>query len=175
MIFKMANEISLNNGGVYHFTYQANLEKHPYILEELIEQIATHLKGQTFIKEQLAELVVVAYDFNSRVYILNKPKPWVLKDFQRECGVKCCQKRIGNDKIREIIVHNMRLPFSKSEILTADIFSPTTSRFGYCTLMPHYLDLNTQDLGALLDELMNLHLFRIRKSARLSWLRKQYQ
>ena len=81
-------------------------------------------------------------------------------------------RRIGNDQIRRVIVRNMNLSGKDSEIMVAQVCNQARTKRGYCFLMPDYLNLNTQELGALMDTLMQLHLLRIVKS--LSWLRRAY-
>lgn len=171
----MASKIDLNNGGVYHFTYQFNPEKgNLLVLEELLEQIASHLRGHHFITEQRAELLVIANDSDNHIYVLNNPTKWALDKFQSENrGTNWEKRRIDNGDIRRIIVRNMVLSGKDSEILIAQPDGRT--RQGYCFLTPDYLNLNTQELGALIEALIALRLLRVGKSSQLTWLRQQYQ
>ncbi len=172
----MATNIDLSNCGIYHFNYQYNPEVSHYMLtaEEIIERIASHLRGHCFLKEQRAELIVIANDAQNRIYVINDPTDWALDKFANENkGVIWEHERIDNEDIRRIVVRNMVMSGKESEILIAH--ASITHRSDYVVLTPEYLNLNTQELGALVDELMQLHMFRIGKSAQLKWLREQYR
>ena len=170
----MASTIDLNNGGLYHFSYRFDPEKGDYmILEDLLGKIATHLQGHSFVTEQRAELLVIANDAQNHIFVINDPNQWALDKFGRENRFTTWEhRRIGNDRIRRVIVRNMNLSGKDSEIMVAQVCNQARTKRGYCFLMPDYLNLNTQELGALMDTLMQLHLLRIGKS--LSWLRRAY-
>ena len=172
----MATNIDLGNCGIYHFNYQYDPGKHTYMmtLEKIIECIASHLRGHCFLKEQRAELVVIANDAQNHIYVINEPTKWALDKFANENGgVMWEHERIDNEDIHRIVVRNMVMSGKESEILVAH--AGISHRSDYDILTPEYLNLNTQELGALVDELMQLHMFRIGKSAQLKWLRKQYR
>lgn len=173
----MANKINLNNGGIYHFCYQHNPElfEDPQVLEEVVEKITTHLRGQSFVKEQRAEILVIGNDADNHIFVLNSPSDWALQKFEAENRATSWRhKRIGNQQIRRIIVRNMRMDGKESEILVADCEGAYSSR-GYAYLVPHFLSCNTQELYAMLRELMDLRMFRISKSKLLTWLIHEYQ
>ena len=172
----MGSKIDLSNGGAYLFNYDAGDRPPGYekILEDVIIDIARHLKGHTFIKEQRAELVVIGNDADNHIYVLNQPSDWALNKFSEENRhVHWERRRIGNQQITRVIVRNMYLTGKDSEILVAES-AGATSRYDYAYLIPIFLRCDTQELGNLMDELMKLHLFKIGKSKLLSWLHQQY-
>ena len=175
MIFYMSSIIDLNNGGVYHFIYERKgARNEDAFLEEVVERIASHLKGHSFVTEQRAELLVIANDEDNHIYVVNEASDWALNEFDRENHrVNWHHERISNDRIRRVIVRNMKIHGDGSEILIAQNTGFCSSK-DYFHLTPQYLSCNTQELGALIDVLMGLHLFKIGRSAPLAWLRKQY-
>ena len=172
----MGSNIDLSNGGAYLFRYnirscQRGSEK---TLEDVVTEIATHLKGHQFIKEQRAELVIIGNDADNHIYVLNDPADWALKMFADEnIHTKWEHQRIGNDQITRVIVRNMYLTGKDSEILVAqNVGAP--SEYKYSRLIPVFLHCDTKELDTLMTELMQLHLFKIGNSRPLAWLRRQY-
>lgn len=179
MIEKMdpSAEIYLNrSSGVYHFAFEGEILQNEKSLEDLLTVVARYLRGQKWVLEQRAALVVVGIDTKNNHYVLNNPENWALDRLMDEYDDVDApvQKRINNRRIARVIVYNMLLTGSDAIILEAETKMPSTPH-GYLTLFPATLDLNTQELNALMDEMLKLRMLKMVRYPAIRWLRRQYR
>ena len=170
-------DIYLNrDSGVYHFSYENETNWGGKTLEESISEMAKYLRGQHWFKQQRTALVVIGVDARMNHYVLNNPPVWALERLADDYDGKYAPavKRINNRRLTKVIVRNMILHGKQSVILEANVKAPDTAH-GYGLLFPELICLNTQELDAMMTELINLHLLNLAHAPAAKWLRSKYR
>ena len=144
-------------------------------LEEVLDSSARYMHGRNWDKYQMADLLVIGTNRNGKKYILNEPSEFALAKLQEEYGKRKIPavKRIGNHEIIDVVVRNMLLDdIEESQVLRGPV-SEARSRKGYIQIYPEKLEINTQELKPLMDELIKLRMLRLNTPG-LKWLRSKF-
>lgn len=164
------------NSGVYHFSFESEENWGRRSLENILADVAKYLHGQTWIKTQRAHMVVIGVDSHGDHYVLNNPEIWALEELADEFDglYRPIAKRINNRRVKKVVVFNMVMHGREAKILEANVNPPETAH-GYCDLYPEMMSLNTQELDAMMTELLDLHMLNMAHEPSIKWLRSKYR
>ena len=159
--------------GLCVFKYGQDLTKYDLTLEDVLGQIADHLRGWSWNPEQWTDLVVVG-ETGEHYYVLNEASESAMDKLAEEYGgQRVKMQNVSKTRLHRVTVRNMTIAGRDSIILEAFVHF-AESAHGYCTLFPTYLNVSLHELYDLMNLLMSMKMLKLSRSKNAKWIRDAY-
>ena len=155
------------------FRYEPDAKNYNLTLEDVLAQASDDLRGAYWNPQQWADLVVIG-ETGEHYYVLNEPSESAMDALAKEYGGQHLKmKNVSKLRLHRVTVRNMMVSGRDSIIMEAFVHF-AESPHGYCVLYPTYMNIGLHELYALMNQMLELKMLKLKRSKKASWILRAF-